>query len=186
MIPVKSILTAPGALLIALLVRAQYAIRSTFNRCLTAVSGQSRERAVFANVGEGDYTHGKKSYLVDNSAASRYLLYKQGSDADHVDICTSSDIPLGSSDDQADADSPGLAIAVKLFGAAKGTHLVVTDGSLANGDLVVAADSGKVRKLPAGSGTYYLVGRALISSDMTRANGDVITLIPSFPTQRVI
>src|SRR5688572_11030787 len=82
--------------------------------------------AEFCNIGEGTYDNGVKSYLPDATTDSRYLIYKEGSDGDHVALCGAGEIPLGCSDDQ--ADSTTTPISINLFGAKPGTVRVITDG----------------------------------------------------------
>lgn len=133
----------------------------------------------FANISEGTFEHGVKTYFGDATTSSRYLLYKQGSDADHVAVCGAGDVPLGPSDDM--IDDTGVPIAVKLLGAAKGTMRVVSDGTIANGDRVTTGANGKAAKQATTGNLSF--GKAVISSDMTAADGDVITIIPALPAK---
>jgi hypothetical protein len=156
----------------------------------------------FANIGEGTYDQGRKTYLADSAAALtpgvHYLLYKKstsppagGAAADYCTLCSAtSDIPLGSSDDA--PDFLGMPTAINLFGATVGTHRVVTDGTIADGDYVMpssvsvtppgagAATTGAVGKFVA-SGGNRLIGKAVIPSDCTANAGDTITIIPQLP-----
>src|SRR5690242_4904132 len=71
----------------------------------TAFSAPPPFRGVeFANIADGTYEDGKRSYVADAGTTARYLMYKRGSDADHCAICGLNDDPLGPSDDQADAN----------------------------------------------------------------------------------
>jgi hypothetical protein len=133
----------------------------------------------FANIGEGTYEHGIKSYIPDAATTSRYLLYKRGTDADHCAICGAGDDPLGPSDDQADA---GVAIGIKLLGAVKGTVRVVTDGTVNDGDYVKCGATGKVTTALTTNLTF---GRAVIPTDCSKADGDTITIIPALPAKYV-
>lgn len=133
----------------------------------------------FCNIGEGTYSDGRKSYLADAATSSRYLLYKKGTDVDHVAITGAGDDPLGPSDDQAEA---GMPIAINLLGAVKGTIRVVTDGTVDDGEYVKAGANGKVT---AASTTDLSFGRAIIPSDCSKADGDVITIIPMAPAKYV-
>src|SRR4051794_35942704 len=60
----------------------------------------------FANINQGTFDTGVKTYIADAATAGRYLLYKKGTDVDHSAICGAGDDPLGSSDDQAVAGEP--------------------------------------------------------------------------------
>lgn len=134
----------------------------------------------FANIGEGTYDTGCKSYLPDATTNSRYLLYKIGTDGDHCAITGAGDTPLGSSDDQ--ADSTTTPITVNLFGAVRGTVRVITDGTVNNGDRVKAVASGKVGQ---GATTEVTFGIAIIGTDTSKADGDTITIIPMVPQKYV-
>lgn len=145
----------------------------------TAFAAPVQFRGVeFANIGEGTYEHGIRSYQPDASTTSRYLLYKRGSDADHCALCGAGDDPLGPSDDQADVNGPKIAI--KLLGAIKGTVRVVTDGTVNDGDYVKCGANGLVTQAAT---TNLSFGRALISTDTSKAANDVITIIPSLPAK---
>lgn len=135
-------------------------------------------RVQFVNIAEGTYEHGVKSYLPDAGTTARYLIYKQGSDADHCAITGLNDIPLGSSDDLADANNLTVPISINLFGAKPGTVRVVTDGTVNNGDPVKCGATGQVTQAAAGDMSF---GRALITSDMSKAAGDVISIIHDVP-----
>ena len=134
----------------------------------------------FANIGEGTYHNGVKSYLPDATTTSRYLCYKIGAtSADYVAVCGAGDVPLGTSDDQADS---GVPIAIKLFGVKPGTLRVVTDGSIGNGDHVKCAASGQVTKA---SSTDVSFGIAIIGTDASAAAGDTIAIIHAVPHKYV-
>lgn len=134
-----------------------------------------RSGVQFANIGEGTYRNGVKSYTPDAATTSRYLCYKIGTDGDHSAITGAGDTPLGQSDDQADA---GVPIAINLFGVVPGTLRVVTDGTIANGDHVKCGATGKVTKA---STTDRSFGIAIIGTDQTSADGDVIAIIHCVP-----
>lgn len=131
---------------------------------------QPQNRVMFANIGEGSFETGTKTYVADAATASRYLCYKTGTDADHCAVCGAGDTPLGQSNDQAEA---GLPIAISLFGLKPGTLRVVTDGTIANGDHVKCGAAGVVTKA---SSTDRSFGIALIGTDASSASGDVITI----------
>jgi len=132
----------------------------------------------FCNVGEGTRAHGIRPYIPDAATASRYLLYKIGSDGDHCAVCGAGDIPLGSSDDLADTNALDVPIAIKLFGACEGTVRIVTDGTLVNGSKVTTGAAG-VGTLAVT--TNIVIGVALIGTDTTSAANDVIEMIPNLP-----
>jgi hypothetical protein len=133
----------------------------------------------FANIAEGTHDTGVKPFLPDAATTSRYLLYKIGSDGDHVAVTAAGDVPLGNSDDQADADVP---IAINLLGVKPGTLRVVTDGTVANGEHVKCGASGKVTQAAT---TDVSFGIATIGSDQSVADGDVIEIIHCVPHKYV-
>lgn len=150
-------------------------IRAAF-RLKTRDSGP---KAQFANIGEGSYEHGQKSYLPDASTTARYLLYKQGSDADHCVVAGSADVPLGPSDDQADTTNL-VPIAINLLGAIRGTVRVTTDGTITNGSKV--GMSGTTAGYAGAQTTGNLsFGIAVIPTDCSANAGDVIEIIPMAP-----
>ncbi len=148
------------------------------------IIGRARMQTHFANVGEGDFTHGRKSYLVDTGTAvltSRYLIYKIGSDNDHVTTCGAGDVPIGQSDDQGDSSNSDVPISVNLFGVCPGTLRVVTDGTISNGDYVKTAANGQATKAATGDAGQF--GKALFGTDTTANAGDVITVVHDVPSK---
>lgn len=161
--------------------RKLYLLPIGIHRLVGWLPGRRLGTAVqFANIGEGTYENGKKSYIPDAATTARSLLYKKGTDVDHCAITGAGDDPLGPSDDQAGADS--VPISIQLLGAIKGTVRVVTDGTVADGDYVKAGATGKVTKA---STTNLSFGRAIISTDASSADGDVISIIPMAPAKYV-
>lgn len=140
-----------------------------------------RERYEFANIGEGTYQTGNMSRLADAALATRHLCVKVGSDVNHVAVAAAADIALGVSNDAAEAaEDP---VNVQILGRADGTILMTASGAIALGAMVVTDASGKIRTLPASTGTYYIIGRAL---EAAAADGDVINVAHCFPIQRVV
>lgn len=175
--PVFSLVASMLAAMILLMVfRARKIRLASFVRMILA----RPNKVEFANIGEGTFGDGKKSYIPDAATTSRYLLYKTGSDADHCVICGAGDDPLGPSDDQADANRLDVPIAINILGATKGTVRVVTDGTVANGNYVKAGANGQVTVAVT---TNLSFGRAVITTDATSAAGDVITIIPMVPAK---
>jgi hypothetical protein len=155
-----------------------------FLRELLWNSGSASVRAEFANIGEGDFGHGRRSMLVDTGTAvltSRYLLYKIGSDADHVTTCGLNDVAIGQSDDVGDANNADVPIAINLFGVCPGTLRVITDGTFANGDYVKAGASGQATKATTGDPGVF--GRALFGTDTSANAGDTVTVVHDVPSK---
>lgn len=146
----------------------------------------------FANIGDGIYPDGKKSYIADATAVTspvtHFLLYKKSTAppagtnaADYVTLTVANaDIPLGQSDDG--AKTVGDLLAINLLGAVTGTLRVVTDGTAADGDYLMpsAVTPGYAAKFAAGAGNRC-IGKAIIPSDGTGAAGDIINFIPNMP-----
>lgn len=138
-------------------------------------------RYQFANNNRGIRPDGRRTYLADAAITTKGLLVVTGTDSEHIALAGTSSVPLGVALDEAEAAED--AVAVQLFGAVGGTVLVVASAAITAGDLVVAAASGKVRTLPALTGTYHIIGRAINAAG---ADGDLVEIAPSFPIQRVV
>ena len=136
---------------------------------------------VFSNIAEG--THEEFiSRLPDNPIPAYFLLAKIGSDNEHADIATHTDIPIGVFRDTTLAvggtDDLTLHVSIALFGAAEETRKVAINSTVAEGAFLVADDGGYAKTLPtSGGGTTYIFGRAL----MAGAAGDVIEFDPTLP-----
>lgn len=144
---------------------------------------RKRNHGLAINVGEGTHESGCVTRRADAVISTRHLLVKIGSDAAHIAVTAAvTDIPLGVVPDEAEAiEDP---VHVRLLGCSPGTVKMVANAEITAGALVtVGAAGGKVAPLPAGAGTYYIVGRAL-----TYASGDgaELEVAPCFPTQRVV
>jgi hypothetical protein len=154
----------------------------TLHRIATALRGNcsiKTSRPMFANIGEGTQEHGIKTYIADAATSYRYLCYKRGTDADHSAITGSGDLPLGASDDQAEA---GLPIAINMFGVKPGLIRVVTDGTISDGDRVKCGATGYVTKA---STTDLSFGIACIGTDASSAAGDTIVIQHCVPHKYV-
>lgn len=135
-----------------------------------------------ANVGTHD---GAVNRLPDAAITTRNLLYKVGSDADHVAVCGASNIPIGTIDDEvssAEVSAGNQFLSVKLLGKG-GTKRMVASEAISAGAKVYTAASGKVSLLSASAGTYYEVGTALTAA---AADGDVIEVADSSPIKVVV
>lgn len=146
----------------------------------TASRPRGRQFVPLGNVAEG-FHPAVKTYFTDAAVATRYLLGKIGTDSSHVALAGVGDIPLGIISDEAAAAED--AVAVQLFGLHKEGALAVASAAIAAGAFIVAAADGKVRTLPATTGTYYIIGRALKAA---AADGDPLEFTPCFPVQRVV
>jgi hypothetical protein len=127
-----------------------------------------------ANIAEGQRLTGNISKRSDG-ALGRWLMVKPGSDSDHVVVATATDSPYGVVTDEATAAEDPVNVA--FLASANGTLKAVNDGTgaLAFGDYLVPAAAGKVKKLAAGAGNYYIVGTCLQAST---GDGDVFEFLP--------
>jgi hypothetical protein len=132
------------------------------------------------NIAEGTHKNAKP-YKADAAVATRYLLAKIGSDADHSAACGASDIPIGFMQDEAAAAED--LIAVELLGISNRTLLGVASEAITAGEAVYTAAGGKLQDLPAGAGTYYKVGHALTAAG---ADGDLIEIQHCAPIATVV
>lgn len=136
---------------------------------------------VFANIAEGTH-EGNITKKADAAIATRFFLVEIGSDIDHVAASNSaSDIPLGICTDESAAAEDLVNVA--LLGSSKCTLKAVANAAITAGAFITSAGNGKVQTLSASTGTYYIIGRALIAA---AADGDVIEFDPCLPVQRVV
>lgn len=133
-------------------------------------------RIALANIGEGERLTGNLPRLSDGAIATRHLLVKRGTDDKHIALAGAADTPYGICTDEASAaEEP---VNVRLLACASQTVKLVSDGSgaLAFGDILVPAASGKVKKIAAGAGNYYVVGMCLATVAAT--DGEVFEAAP--------
>lgn len=126
-------------------------------------------QAAFANIAEGVH-ESSVTRLTDAAITTRHLLYKKGTDADHIAVSGASDLPIGVVADEAKAAEENVA--VQLLGKGASKRMVASE-AIGAGVLVYAAASGKV----ATSGTQC-VGVSLIAAS---ADGDVIEVSDTVP-----
>ncbi len=137
------------------------------------------ERPIFANIAEGTHT-GLITRKATAAISDAYLIMKLGADAEHVAVSGVADIPLGIAEDEAEAAEDVLTIA--LLGSSATTQLVLAGTSISAGDYIVSDANGKARPLPAGAGTYYIIGRAIRDA----SSGALCEMDPCLPVQRVV
>ncbi|SRR5260370_301292 len=122
---------------------------------------------------------GRATYLADATFASRYLIAKVGSDANHINICTAADQPLGVVPDMTPTTDTDLSywLPCNLFGLNEDTERMQCSAAIALGNFLVPAAAGQVAPAP-GSGAGYVIGRA---RSVTATAGDLVEAIPTFP-----
>lgn len=131
-----------------------------------------RPHVEFANIGEGIRPTGMRTYKADAGITGqlRFLLVKQGSDADHVTLnSAAADKILGVAYDEPAAVDDELTVA--LLGAQPSTVKMVCGGAVTIGDILSCDGAGKV---VTGVATRYAVGMALMGGVLN----DVIEVDP--------
>lgn len=119
---------------------------------------------------------GHETVVLEAAVATRYLLLTKGTATKSAIICTAATIPLGPTPDEgAIADK----VSVALLGAVQGTVSMIASKAIAENTNVYATAAGKVTDAVV-SNAYY-VGRTAPGSTAA-ADGDVISVIPRFPT----
>lgn len=136
----------------------------------------SRNSIVTANIAASIYPCGKKTYLLDAAVSSKFLVGKAGTDEDHIAVCGASDVPKGIITDEGAIGDP---VNVELFGAGEDTGIGIASGTIAADDRLVPAASGGVKTLPATSGTYWIIGRAIKAAADTKP----VEYVKCFPYQ---
>jgi len=129
-----------------------------------------------ANIAEGVHQNGVFNFRSDAAIATRYLLGKRGSDDAHVAIAGAADMPLYVIQDEASAaEEP---VACQAIACAAGSIRLVSNGAgaLAAGDILVPAANGKVAKISASAGNYYVVGIA--TAAVAATDGEIVEAIP--------
>lgn len=136
--------------------------------------GLMPRRKSFANSQPG--THGGIiTRQADAATTTRHLIVKVGSDADHVALAGSRDLPLGVM-----VNSPSAAgdyVGVALFGSATGTMRMLAAEAVNAGDLLHVADGGKVANHSPSPGQGYIIGMALAAAGA----GSPVEVAPCFP-----
>ena len=161
---------------------ARLSSSKAFAAILTSFRPHQRRKAEFANIAEGQAENGRKSYLPDVAIASRYSLVILGSSQNNVTpSAANTDIPLGVSTDSADSANLDVPVSVAVLGAARGTQKVLLSATVAAGDMLQSNGDGGAIKLLTTTGTFYNIGRALMSG----VSGDTIEFAPSFPLKVV-
>lgn len=97
----------------------------------------------------------------DAAVTARHLLWKKGAADGTVALNGATDIPLGTIDNI--EAGTGLGQSVLLLGKGS-TKKMVASGGIAAGARVAVAANGKVRAVPAGAGSYPIVGTALTAA----------------------
>lgn len=122
----------------------------------------------------------KVNRLADAAQATRHLLFKVGSDANHVAvIAAAANQPLGWCYDSPEAAEDSVGI--QLFGGPD-TVLGVAGATIAAGAKLYSKGDGKVMGTPTSAGTYWLVGEAVTAG----TDGVVIEINPLANPQKVV
>jgi hypothetical protein len=124
---------------------------------------------------------------VGTHAGGRFTATASGTVTEHTLVKLSSagvvaandGVPCGLAES---TETDGYEVGVQALGGASRTVLATASAAIA-ANAIVIADSAKVKTLPTGSGTYYIVGQALTAAD---ADGDLIELAPCAPIKIVV
>jgi hypothetical protein len=116
--------------------------------------------------------HQRITRALDATVTSLYLLAKQGASDDTIAVCGATDRPVGVMDD---TGAEGESIAMRLFGVADETLLMVASAAISAGDLLYTAASGTVTNVS--SAGAFCVGRAMIDA----AEDGIVEVDPQTP-----
>lgn len=140
-------------------------------RDLLAYGGNTRQ---FANIAEGRHDASITKFA-DAAITTRHLLYKQGSDVDHIAVAGATDLPMGTvADTVATADLATIPMTVDLLGKGS-TKRMVSAAAISAGVPVYAAASGKID----------VTGSVLVGISMAAAGGadEIIEVLDCEPTR---
>jgi len=158
------------------------ALAAAFSAWRRRPANRASLRVTFANIAEGQAINGQKSYLPDTAITSRFSLVIIGSSQNNITSSASNtDIPLGVCTDAPDSANLDVPVNVAVLGAARGTQKVLLSGTVNAGDMLQSNGDGGAIKLLTTTGTFYNIGRALMSG----VAGDTIEFTPSFPLKVV-
>lgn len=140
---------------------------------------RKRGSVMFANIAEGTHEH-SITRKTDAAIATRHLLYKKGSDNDHIAVAGVADLPQGVVADEAGAAEE--YVSVNILGKGPTKRMIASE-ALVVGDEIFTAANGKVQNRPAGAGTYWYVGTALSAA---AGDGDIVEVADTQPVKLVI
>ena len=135
------------------------------------------KKLILSNGAEGTHA-GNITKAAATPISQKYLLCKLNSEG-AVTISGAADPPIGVATDEAEV--AGDFVNVALLGASD-TIKMLANTAISAGEIVVADSGGKVKALPAASGTYYQVGIALSAAG---ANG-LVECVSCLPMRHVI
>lgn len=125
------------------------------------------------NIAEGTHK-GSVTRYADEAITTRHLLYKTGSDGNHITLGDATSTPLGPvADEVATADIAAVPVTVDLLGKSGTKRMVASEAMATTGVDVFAAASGKI----ALSGSIK-VGVLLTAAG---ADGDVVEVLDGSP-----
>jgi hypothetical protein len=155
--------------------------RGLSNRLRSYMFGHQHQGLMIANFAPGTHPGGRKTMVASAAIAAAFRFVEIGAAANKVQVCNAAtDNPIGVVEDTASGD--GDIVQVALLGGADGTRRVTCGGDVAYGAEIVSNNAGLAVAVPAGAGTYFVVGRALEAG----ANGQIIEFMPCVGIQRVV
>jgi hypothetical protein len=106
-----------------------------------ALCARTKNLTGFANIAEGTHTD-SVTKLTDAAITTRHLLYKVGSDADHIAVAGANDVAIGTVADEASAAEE--YVAVDLLGKGPTKRMVANAAMTTTGVPVFQAAAGKI------------------------------------------
>jgi hypothetical protein len=106
-----------------------------------ALCARTKNLTGFANIAEGTHTD-SVTKLTDAAITTRHLLYKVGSDADHIAVAGANDVAIGTVADEASASEE--YVAVDLLGKGPTKRMVANAAMTTTGVPVFQAAAGKI------------------------------------------
>lgn len=126
------------------------------------------------------YNNGIKTYTA-NEAVLRNALVKFDTTETTVLNCATTAIPIGIANAELASGDPG---AIRVLGACPGTEIGIADAAIAKDALLApGTTAGRIRTLPATTGTWWVVGKALTAAG---AAADEFEFAPCAPYKVVV
>ena len=153
--------------------------------CLSALSGLMAalrpQHLTLANSGfVGVWRDGCKTLPTAAVTTGQHRLLKLTDTGTTWTQCGTTDIPIAFTEDHSTV--AGDLIEGRLLGVYCDTAIGTASGAITANDQLVAGANGTVRTLPATTGTYYIIDRALESA----ADTAQVPFAHCFPIQRVV
>jgi hypothetical protein len=148
--------------------------------------GGLREQFCTANVEGAAGTHGGAwTRRADAATTNTHLLYKKGSDDNHVALCGVANYPLGVSNDQPEAAEDLINILPLGVGRPGSVKFRCATALADEIDLYTAAN-GLVQGEPGSAGTYWKVGRSVAAAQQVGTSDYIIEAVTQPPVKLTV